>query len=87
MNEQHQEAKQLKENIDRRQRAVSDILARILNGEQFADFEHFIEMKSALIMEQRELDDKIKLGREQMNCLRESLPSDWQCNLDKLIEE
>ena len=87
LSEQHKEAKQLKENIDRRQKNVSEILARHFDREQFADYEHYIKMKSALIMEQRELDDKTKLGREQMQCLRDSLPDEWQTNLDKLIGE
>jgi len=54
---------------------------------QFADYEHYIKMKSALIMEQRELLDKIKLGEEQMQCLRDSLPDEWQGKLDKMLEE
>lgn len=54
---------------------------------KFADYEHYIKMKSALIMEQRELDDKAKLGEEQMQCLRESLPEEWQIHLDKMLEE
>jgi len=87
LTEQHKEAKQLKENIDRRQKIVSEILVKHLNREQFADYEHYIKMKSALIMEQRELDDKTKLGREQMQCLRDSLPEDLQTNLDKIIDE
>nr|CAB3266064.1 protein Shroom3-like [Phallusia mammillata] len=87
LTEQHVEAKQLKENIDRRQKTVSEILARYFNHEQFADYEHYIKMKSALIMEQRELLDKSKLGQEQMQCLRESLPTDWQSKLDRMLEE
>ncbi|XP_076799365.1 uncharacterized protein LOC143473207 isoform X4 [Clavelina lepadiformis] len=85
--EQHKEAKLLKENIDRRQKAVSETLASYFDQEEFADYEHYIKMKSALIMEQRELDDKAKLGEEQMQCLRESLPEEWQIHLDKMLEE
>lgn len=54
---------------------------------QFADYEHYIKMKTALIMEQRELDDKLKLGDEQMQCLRDSLPEEWQTQLEKVLEE
>uniref|UniRef100_A0A4W6ESW1 Shroom family member 2 n=1 Tax=Lates calcarifer TaxID=8187 RepID=A0A4W6ESW1_LATCA len=49
---QHEDAKELKENLDRRERL----------------------MKSALIIEQRKLEDKIKLGEEQLKCLLDSLP-------------
>ncbi|XP_013921649.1 PREDICTED: protein Shroom2 isoform X1 [Thamnophis sirtalis] len=72
--QQHEDAKELKENLDRRERIVFDILASYLSDESLADYEHFVKMKSALIIEQRELEDKIKLGEEQLKCLTESLP-------------
>ncbi|CAK8697023.1 protein Shroom3-like [Clavelina lepadiformis] len=87
LTEQYNDANQLKENINRRQQTVSKILARYFSKEQFADFEHYIKMKIALITERRELDDKVRLGEEQMQCLKDSLPEDWQINLDKLLEE
>ncbi|KAI1899828.1 hypothetical protein AGOR_G00065780 [Albula goreensis] len=73
---QHEDAKELKENLDRRERVVSDILASQLSEESLADFQHFVKMKAALIIEQRKLDDKIKLGEEQLKCLTDSLPLD-----------
>lgn len=71
--QQHEDAKELKENLDRRARAVFDILASHLSDESLADYEHFVKMKSALIIEQRELEDKIHLGEEQLKCLLDSL--------------
>ncbi|XP_068126000.1 protein Shroom2 isoform X2 [Hyperolius riggenbachi] len=73
---QHEDAKELKENLDRRERTVYDILANYLNEENLADYEHFVKMKSALILEQRELEDKIKLGEEQLKCLTDSLSAE-----------
>uniref|UniRef100_A0A671RW53 Protein Shroom2-like n=3 Tax=Sinocyclocheilus anshuiensis TaxID=1608454 RepID=A0A671RW53_9TELE len=73
---QHEDAKELKENLDRRERVVYDILASYLSEEYMADYEHFVKMKSALIIEQRKLEDKIKLGEEQLKCLMDSLPMD-----------
>ncbi|KAI4884710.1 hypothetical protein NFI96_024806 [Prochilodus magdalenae] len=73
---QHEDAKELKENLDRRERLVYDILASYLQEESLADYEHFVKMKSALIIEQRKLEDKIKLGEEQLKCLMDSLPPD-----------
>uniref|UniRef100_H3B3Z1 Shroom family member 2 n=1 Tax=Latimeria chalumnae TaxID=7897 RepID=H3B3Z1_LATCH len=70
---QHEDAKELKENLDRRERVVFDILANYLSEDNLADYEHFVKMKSALIIEQRELEDKIKLGEEQLKCLTDSL--------------
>ncbi|XP_037324715.2 protein Shroom2 isoform X2 [Pungitius pungitius] len=71
---QHEDAKELKENLDRRERLVYDILAAQLPGDSLTDYEHFVKMKSALIIEQRKLEDKIKLGEEQLKCLTDSLP-------------
>ncbi|XP_014650995.1 PREDICTED: protein Shroom2, partial [Ceratotherium simum simum] len=71
--QQHEDAKELKENLDRRERIVFDILASYLSEESLADYEHFVKMKSALIIEQRELEDKIHLGEEQLKCLFDSL--------------
>lgn len=51
---------------------------------QFADYEHYIQMKSALIVEQREFDDKINLGEEQMQCLKDALPNHMLAQLDDL---
>ncbi|XP_051563105.1 protein Shroom2-like isoform X2 [Myxocyprinus asiaticus] len=73
---QHEDAKELKENLDRRERVVYEILASYLPEESMADYEHFVKMKSALIIEQRKLEDKIKLGEEQLKCLMDSLPVD-----------
>ncbi|NXU78035.1 SHRM3 protein, partial [Oreotrochilus melanogaster] len=70
---QHEDARELKENLDRRERVVLEILSNYLSEEQLQDYQHFVKMKSALLIEQRELDDKIKLGQEQLKCLMESL--------------
>lgn len=56
---------------------VLDILANYLSEEQLQDYQHFVKMKSTLLIEQRKLDDKIKLGQEQVKCLLESLPPDF----------
>uniref|UniRef100_A0A8B9UJG1 Shroom family member 3 n=1 Tax=Anas zonorhyncha TaxID=75864 RepID=A0A8B9UJG1_9AVES len=74
---QHEDARELKENLDRRERVVLEILGNYLSEEQLQDYQHFVKMKSALLIEQRELDDKIKLGQEQLKCLVESLPTDF----------
>ncbi|XP_060933493.1 protein Shroom2 isoform X1 [Limanda limanda] len=71
---QHEDAKELKENLDRRESVVYDILANYLQVDSMTDYEHFVKMKSALIIEQRKLEDKIKLGDEQLKCLMDSLP-------------
>ncbi|XP_057379868.1 uncharacterized protein LOC130702235 isoform X2 [Daphnia carinata] len=71
--EQLEEAKRLKENIDRRSRQVSGLLSKYLTEEEFADYSHFVTMKAKLVIDQREIDEKIKLGDEQLVALRETL--------------
>ncbi|XP_039997740.1 protein Shroom2-like isoform X2 [Xiphias gladius] len=71
---QHEDAKELKENLDRRERLVSGIMEVHLDAGSLDDYRHFVKMKSALIIEQRKLEDKIKLGEEQLKCLLDSLP-------------
>ncbi|XP_071379179.1 LOW QUALITY PROTEIN: protein Shroom2-like [Centroberyx affinis] len=71
---QHEDAKELKENLDRRERLVSGIMEAHLDAGSLDDYRHFVKMKSALIIEQRKLEDKIKLGEEQLKCLVDSLP-------------
>uniref|UniRef100_A0A672ILS7 Shroom family member 2 n=1 Tax=Salarias fasciatus TaxID=181472 RepID=A0A672ILS7_SALFA len=71
---QHEDAKELKENLDRREQLVSGIMEAHLRAESLDDYRHFVKMKSALIIEQRKLEDKIKLGEEQLKCLVDSLP-------------
>ncbi|XP_018569832.1 protein Shroom [Anoplophora glabripennis] len=67
------EAKKLKECIDRRSVNVSNILYKYLNSEEYADYDHFINMKAKLIMDSKEISDKIKLGEEQLLALKETL--------------
>ncbi len=78
--QQHEDAKELKENLDRRERVVYEILGNYLQENSLTDYEHFVKMKSALIIEQRKLEDKIKLGEEQLKCLMDSLPIEQRLN-------
>ncbi|XP_017523970.3 protein Shroom4 isoform X2 [Manis javanica] len=67
------DAKELKEHVDRREKLVFGMVSHYLPQDQLQDYQHFVKMKSAFIIEQRELEEKIKLGEEQLKCLRESL--------------
>ncbi|XP_060126499.1 protein Shroom4 isoform X1 [Zootoca vivipara] len=70
---QLEDAKELQEHVSRRERLVFASVSRCLPAEQLQDYHHFVRMKSALAIQQRQLEDKIKLGEEQLRCLRESL--------------
>ncbi|XP_062820063.1 protein Shroom4 isoform X1 [Anolis carolinensis] len=70
---QLEDARELQEHVAQRERLVFACVSRCLPSEQLQDYQHFVRMKSALAIQQRQLDDKIKLGEEQLRCLRESL--------------
>ncbi|CAH1390029.1 unnamed protein product [Nezara viridula] len=67
------EAKQLKSNIDQRSGSVSSMLYNYLTGEEYTDYDHFINMKSKLLVDSREIAEKIQLGEEQLAALKETL--------------
>lgn len=71
--EQLDEAKHLKEDIDRRGTNLSKILQKSLTDEEFSDYDYFINTKAKLIVDSREIADKIKLGEEQLNALKDTL--------------
>lgn len=71
--EQLEEAKHLKEDIDRRGANLSKILHKSLTADEFGDYDYFINTKAKLIVDSREIADKIKLGEEQLNALKDTL--------------
>lgn len=73
---QLQEAKELKENIDRRSTNVATLLRKYLTREEFADYNHFISMKAKLLVDAREISDKIQLGEDQLAALQETLDTE-----------
>eukprot|EP00106_Octopus_bimaculoides_P005667 XP_014773109.1 PREDICTED: uncharacterized protein DDB_G0287625-like [Octopus bimaculoides] len=78
LSRQHEEAKQLKSDIDRRQEQISNILKHYLSDEDLKDYHYYLSMKSRLIIESQELEDKIFLGQEQLSALKRSIPSSFQ---------
>ncbi|KAL4617313.1 protein Shroom3 isoform X1 [Arapaima gigas] len=76
---QHEDARELKENLDRRERVVLDILAGYLSAQQLCDYKHLVRMKPALLIRQRCLDDLIRQGEEQLQRLGEMFqPAGWE---------
>lgn len=73
LTEQLDEAKRLKEDIDRRGISVSRILEKNLTLEDYVDYDYFINMKAKLIVDSREIADKIILGEDQLSALKETL--------------
>ncbi|XP_051962026.1 protein Shroom3-like isoform X2 [Xyrauchen texanus] len=74
---QQEDARELKENLDRRERVVLDILAGYLSGPQLHDYQQYIRIKPALLIRQRHLDELIRQGEEHVQRLEENLPLEF----------
>merc|ERR1719245_1594407 len=70
--DQLEEAKKLKQNIDKRSFTVLSMLRKYLSDQLLADYNKFIKTKARLIMETRQLNDKVALSEEQKTILKET---------------
>ena len=73
---QHEEACYLRDVNDKRGEAVASFLEKYCTVEEFADFEHYVEMKSQLSLMQSKIREKVKLGEERLKAL-ELMNSEW----------
>ncbi|KAL6097320.1 shroom3 [Pungitius sinensis] len=71
---QTEDARELKENLDRRQRVVHAILSGHLAEPQLQDYRLFVSTKPSLMIRQRRVDDLIRQAEEQLTRLAEGLP-------------
>ncbi|NXH96764.1 SHRM1 protein, partial [Pachycephala philippinensis] len=74
LSRQREDAKDLKDNLDRRERVVSGILAKYLTEQQLQDYQHFVQVKTSLLIEQKDLEERIKFFEEQLENLKQSIP-------------
>ncbi|KFO14657.1 Protein Shroom1, partial [Balearica regulorum gibbericeps] len=72
LSRQREDAKDLKENLDRR--VVSGILAKYLTDQQLQDYRRFVQVKTSLLIEQKDLEEQIKFSEEQLENLEKSIP-------------
>ncbi|XP_044079517.1 protein Shroom1 isoform X2 [Siniperca chuatsi] len=70
---QREDAKDLKDNLDRREKLVSTFLTRQLSAEQLQDYRRFVQTKASLLIRQKDLEEKQRLGEEQLEALSNSL--------------
>ncbi|XP_046876019.1 protein Shroom1 isoform X1 [Hypomesus transpacificus] len=71
---QRDDAKDLKDNLDRRENLVSSFLSRQLSSEQLLDYRRFVQTKASLLIRQKDLEERQRLGEEQLEALFNSLP-------------
>ncbi|XP_051536301.1 protein Shroom3-like [Myxocyprinus asiaticus] len=71
---QREDAKDLKDNLDRRERLVSTFLSKQLTDAQLQEYRRFIQTKASLLIRQKDLDEKQRLGEEQLEAVLNSIP-------------
>lgn len=69
---QQEDARELKENLDRRERIVLQFLGGYLSTTQLRDYRCYIRAKPALLIRQRHLDELIRQGEELLCRLTEN---------------
>ncbi|XP_030067905.1 protein Shroom1 isoform X2 [Microcaecilia unicolor] len=74
LSRQREDAKDLKENLDRRERLVAGILQKYLSQQQLQDYREFVEQKTSFLIEQKDLEEQIKFHEEQLASLQKSIP-------------
>ncbi|XP_056010516.1 protein Shroom2-like isoform X3 [Ostrea edulis] len=72
--QQHEDAKVLKADIEKRSQQIEVFLQEALSEDEFGDYKYYVKMKSKLTIEKQELEDKIALGEEQIAALKLSIP-------------
>ncbi|XP_032995935.1 protein Shroom1 [Lacerta agilis] len=75
LSRQREDAKDLKENLDRRERVVSGILSKYMTETQLQDYKHFVQEKTSLLIEQKDLEEQIKFLEEKLERLEKSIPT------------
>ncbi|XP_020374785.2 protein Shroom1-like [Rhincodon typus] len=73
LSRQHEDARGLKEHQDHRERVIFSILTNYLTKEQLLHCEHFIQMRKALLIKQKELEEDCKLTEEQLEFFENTL--------------
>ncbi|KAK7144039.1 hypothetical protein R3I93_015020 [Phoxinus phoxinus] len=72
---QREDAKDLKENLDRRERLVSGFLSKHLTDTQMQEYRLFIQTSASLLIRQKDLEEKQRLGEEQLEALLSTIPA------------
>ncbi|XP_041050298.1 protein Shroom1 [Carcharodon carcharias] len=73
LSRQHEDARGLKEHQDHRERVIFSILTNYLTEKQLQHCQHFFQMKKALLIKQKELEENLRLIEEQLESLENTL--------------
>lgn len=53
---------------------MAGILAKYLTDHQLQAYRHFVQLKTSLLIEQKDLEEQIKFFKEQLENLEKSIP-------------
>ncbi|XP_014649543.1 PREDICTED: protein Shroom1 [Ceratotherium simum simum] len=70
---QQEDAKELKEHVARRERALREVLVRVLPAEQLRAYCSLLAGKAAVLAQQRSLDERVGLLQNQLDAIRSDL--------------
>ncbi len=70
--DQLMEARDLKTNIDRRSSNIAHMLSGYLGEETFKRYQMFLRTKTRLIVESRDLQERIALDEEKLTAIKET---------------
>ncbi|XP_026363746.1 protein Shroom1 isoform X2 [Ursus arctos] len=70
---QREDAKELKEHVARRERALREVLVRALPAEELSAYRALLAGKAAVLAQQRSLDERVRLLQDQLDAVRGDL--------------
>lgn len=70
---QQEDAKELKEHVARRERALREVLAKALPAEELRAYRALLAGKAAVLAQQRSLDERVRLLQDQLDAVRNDL--------------
>ncbi|XP_048884176.1 protein Shroom2-like [Brienomyrus brachyistius] len=70
---QRDDAKGLRENLEKRQGVVAAILAKYMTAQQQEEYKQIVQTKASLLIQQKDLDERQRLREEQLQALLGSL--------------
>uniref|UniRef100_A0A8D0YVZ1 Shroom family member 1 n=1 Tax=Sus scrofa TaxID=9823 RepID=A0A8D0YVZ1_PIG len=70
---QQEDAKELKQHVARRERALREVLVRALPAEELRTYRALLAGKAAVLAQQRSLDERVRLLQDQLDAVRNDL--------------
>ncbi|XP_070321450.1 protein Shroom1 isoform X3 [Odocoileus virginianus] len=70
---QEEDARELKQHVARRERALRELLARALPAEELRAYRTLLAGKAAVLAQQRSLDERVRLIQDQLDAVRNDL--------------